>query len=146
MADSKPGGGKANRSPKSEGPVRLDATEARPTPTDRIETLARDQIAWLKGEVARQRTLIEALQSANDRLRPEVARLAEALDSAQAWNAGTTILVTIGGALVSYATFADTASKRFADFGVALVAGGLLFMLLARFARRPKKEGGDRGA
>lgn len=139
MADSEPGPSatdrKANRRRRSEPPAQLDLPEGRPTPTDRLEAMTRDRIAWLEAEVDRQRSALEAVRAVNDRLAPENAALRVHLREAQASNLVSNILIVLGGGLLGYSAFAGSVSHVIAALGGGLMLGGIVLLLSGSIRR-----------
>src|SRR5689334_16584398 len=84
------------------------------SPTGRIENAKNGHIELVDRERTRLLGRNEQLQEMVDRLGPESARLEEALGNAVANNVLGTILVAIGGGAISFATFAEGASKAMA--------------------------------
>jgi hypothetical protein len=118
----------------------VDPPPAKPSPTDRIENAKNAHIELLDRERQRLLDRIEQLQATVDRLGPENARLEEALAN----NVLATILVAIGGGAISFATFAEGASKAVAYIGAALLASGVLvlvFPALRGRGSRPARPG-----
>ena len=91
---------------------------------------------------------MDKLQARVDRLAPENARLEEAHGNAVANNILATILVAIGGGAISFATFAEGASKVVAYVGVAVLISGVLVLIFPAFraARRSRLSRVDRAS
>ena len=75
-----------------------------------------------------------------DRLGPEDARLEEAPGNAVVNNVLATMLVAIGGGAISFATFAEGASRAVAYIGAAVLASGVLILALAAFRGRRSRS------
>jgi hypothetical protein len=123
-----------------ESTLNVNPPPTKPSPTERIENAKNAHIELLDRERQRLLDRLDRLQAAVDRLGPENARLEEALANAAANNVLATILVAIGGGSISFATFAESASKAVAYVGVAVLASGVLILLFPAFrgqASRP---------
>jgi hypothetical protein len=123
-----------------ESTLNVNPPPTRPSPTDRIESAKDAHIAHLDRERQRLVEKVDQLQALVDRLGPENARLQEALANAAANNVLATILVAIGGGAISFATFAEGASKRVAYVGVAILMSGVLVLLFPAFRGRGSKS------
>ncbi len=98
---------------------------------ERIDALEADK-RELKAEVGR---LI--------RLAPENARLEEALDNAGANNLVATILISVGGFLVSYATFTDKMAPKLAAAAAGCLLAGIGLMAWQSLRRWRKRQDRD---
>ena len=105
---------------------------------DRIKALERDKRFYCKQAVS--------LQADIDRLGPEVARLREALGrsrdslaNAEANNVYATVLIGVGGFLVSYASFTDKLARLWANLSIGLLLSGV-GLLIWQSARRWRRE------
>jgi len=87
---------------------------------ERIDSLERDK-KNLRSEVAR-------LSRETSRLSPENARLQEALSGAESINVVATILIGVGGFLVSYATFTGGSATLWANVSAGLLLAGIILM------------------
>jgi predicted phage tail protein len=123
-----------------ESPFSVNPPPTRPSPTDRIEKAKEAHIEHLDRERQRLLDRVEQLQALVDRIGPENARLHEALANAVANNVLATILVAIGGGAISFATFAEGASKAVAYVGVAILASGVLVLLFPAFRGRGSRS------
>jgi len=88
---------------------------------------------YLQAEVVRLHAII-------DRFGPENARLCEALSNAESNSVIATILVGVGGFLVSYATFTGNLAKSWADVSAGLLLAGIGLMIwqsVRRWRRGP---------
>ena len=97
---------------------------------ERITALEQDKRYYRKKAADLQREV--------DRLAPELPRLRESLGNAEANNVYATILIGLGGFLVSYATFTEKLAKVWANLsaGLLLAGVGLLIWQSARRWRR----------
>jgi hypothetical protein len=66
--------------------------------------MVRERIDSLESDKRLARETIERLQALIDCLGPENARLTESLENEKSYNVATTLLITVGGGLMSYAT------------------------------------------
>ena len=90
---------------------------------ERIDSLEADK-QWLQ-------LRIDQLQAKVDQLAPENAQLRVDLKNAEANNLVSNILIGVGGAIMSYATFTGRVGPRLADAGaVALIAGVFLLIVV----------------
>ena len=97
--------------------------------------MTRDRIIWLENEHRWHREKVEGLQAALDGLTPENARLSEALKNAEANNFVSTILIGVGGAVISYATFTGKISQQVANVGCGVLLAGVFLMLIGNLRR-----------
>lgn len=107
-------------------PVDLNRSGSPPSPSVRLDAMTRERIDALEND---KRRLIEAadrLQTEVNRLTPEVAHLSEALRNAEANNLVSTVLIVVGGGIISYATFVDGVGRRVADIGAGILLGGVI--------------------
>jgi hypothetical protein len=125
-----------------ESTLNVNPPATRPSLTDRLEKARDAHIEQLEQERRRLVEKVDQLQALTDRLRPENARLQEALANAVANNILATVLVATGGGSISFATFAEGASKAVAHVGAALLASGVLILLFPAFRRRGSKPAG----
>ncbi len=112
------------RTPNSRDPVSL-------SPTDRLVSMTRERIDALERDNRRLRAEV-------NRLLPYVAdkaRLEEALGAAELIDLVATILIGLGGFLVSYATFTGKMAQAWANFAGGCLASGVV-ILLGQSARR----------
>ncbi len=97
--------------------------------------MTRDRVDSLEEDKRSLAETVRYLQEQVDRLAPENAYLHEALRNAEATNLVSTILIAVGGGIISYATFADVVGKRLADFGAGILGGGVLLLLIVNVRR-----------
>lgn len=112
------------------------------TPTDCWAEMNRERIDALEWDKHFFREEALRLQREVDRLGPEVARLEEsltrlrdALENAEANNVYATVLIGVGGFLVSYATFTEKLAEVWANLSAGLLLAGV-GLLIWQFARR----------
>ncbi len=106
-----------------------------PSPAERLDAMTRERIDSLEVDKDRLHQRIEHLQAEVIRITPENAQLREALKNAEANNLVSTILIVVGGGIISYATFTGNVGRRVADVGGgALLAGA--FLLFTANVRR----------
>ncbi len=97
--------------------------------------MTRERIDVLEAEKAELKREIARLL----KLEPEKARLEEALSNAESNNVLATILIGIGGFLVSYATFTGKASQSWANFAGGCLVSGVVILVgqsVGRWCRR----------
>jgi membrane-bound ClpP family serine protease len=122
-----------------ESALNVDPPLSRSDPTDRIASAKNEYIKALEKERRRLLKKVDQLQAMVDRLTPANARLEEAHANAVANNILATILVAIGGGAISFATFAEGASKAVAYLGVAILISGVLILIFATLRGRATK-------
>jgi multidrug resistance efflux pump len=115
------------------------STPVNASPSSRLDSMTRERVDALEADRQRLLAAVERLQAQVDQLSPENSRLREALGDAE-WNGAlSTIMMVVGGFLVSYATFTGQAAPALANAsGVCLLAGILmmLWQFLGRWLRR----------
>jgi len=81
---------------------------------------------------------VDQLRARIDELAPENARFREALSNAESNNFLSTVLIALGGSIVSYATFTGNAAPAFANAGAGCLLAGIfrMMVLLVRDWRR----------
>src|SRR5258707_14087513 len=102
-----------------QGPRRAGRGQQPPTPvtvspTTRLDAMIRERIDALEEDRIYLRAEIVRLQARVDQLGPESSRLHEALSNAESNSTLATILIGLGGFLVSYATFTGQAAETWA--------------------------------
>jgi hypothetical protein len=116
------------RAPKSSSPISVSPTDRLAAMTrERIDALERDK-QELKAEVARLLPYVA-----------EKARLEEALGTAELLDVIATILIGIGGFLVSYATFTGKTAETWANVAAGCLLSGIVLLFgqsLRRWRRR----------
>lgn len=108
------------------------------SPSERLQVMTQGRIDALEKDKRRLRAEVARLQSLVDRLGPRNARLVEALDNAVSNNVIATILIGVGGFLVSYATFAGKSAERWANVAAGCLLAGIGLMLWQSY--RPRRE------
>lgn len=98
--------------------------------------MARERIDALEKDKKRLQSAMDRLQARIDELGPENARLGEALGTAEANNLVATILIGVGGFLVSYATFTGKAAERWANIAAGTLLSGIVLMIWQSVRRR----------
>jgi prefoldin subunit 5 len=98
--------------------------------------MTRERIDALEADKCRLQDDVTRLQGEVNHLAPENARLREALANAEANDLVSTILIVVGGGVISYATFAGNVSRRVADMGAGALLGGVLLLVIANVRRR----------
>ena len=98
------------------------------TPSDRLAVMTQDRVASLARDKESFRSEAARLQMIVARLSPENARLHEALRRAESGSMLATILVGIGGFLVSYASFTGGSAKWWANVSLGLLVAGIGLM------------------
>ncbi len=88
-----------------------------------------DSLEVEKDELKRQITILLELA-------PENARLQEALSNAESNNTIATILIGIGGFLVSYATFTGKSAETWANIAAGCLLSGIILLISLSVRRR----------
>jgi hypothetical protein len=112
--------------------------DLRATPTFRLEAMTRERILSLENDKARFIEKCEQLQVQVQLLSSDNARLNEALRNEDTNNLISFILVSIGGALISYSAYYNTSAPNVAAAGLAALLAGVL-VLVAAFFHKTKK-------
>lgn len=97
--------------------------------------MTRERIDSLIADKRKLESDVQRLQGEVDRLAPENARLKESLGSAEANNIVSTILIVLGGGVISYATFVGNVGPRVADTGAGMLLAGVLVLAFANLRR-----------
>ena len=111
----------------------IDSPPKLVSPTARLAAMTRERIVGLEQERDWHREKVERLQAERNRLAPENARLREALSNAEANNLVSTVLIVVGGGIISYATFTGRIGQRLADIGCGALLAGVFLMLIRNF-------------
>jgi hypothetical protein len=127
---------RAHRPNQPTPPINIAPPPAQPSPTVRLDAMTRERIDSLEADKRRLHERIEQLQAEVDRLAPENARLIEALRSVEANNIVATILIAVGGGIISYATFTGNVGPRVADVGGGALLAGAFLPFTATIRRR----------
>jgi len=106
-----------------------------PNPSERLDAMTRERIDSLEADKERHHERIEYLQAEIIRLAPENAQLREALKNAEASNLVSTILIVVGGGIISYATFTGKVGQRVADVGGGALLAGAFLLFTANIRR-----------
>lgn len=125
---------RAKKGPKSATPVTL-TTAARPSATDRLDAMTRERIDALEEDKKRLQAECNELRKRVDCLAPQHSRLSEALANAESNNVVATILIGLGGFLVSFATFTGKSAERWASVAAGCLLAGIGLMLWQSFRR-----------
>ena len=123
------------RAHKASRPTAAINVDQPATPTTRLNEMTRERIDSLDSERMRLLELTSRLQQKVDSLAPDNARLIEALGNAEANGFVSTILIGVGGGVISYATFTGKVSHTIANMGVGLLLAGILVMLTPQLRR-----------
>lgn len=97
--------------------------------------MTRERIDSLEADKERLHQRIEHLQVEVIRIAPENAQLREALKHAEANNLVSTILIVVGGGIISYATFTGKVGQRVADVGGGTLLAGAFLLFTANIRR-----------
>ncbi len=120
-------------------PTDLDVSQpAFPTDHERLDAMTRERVQSLEKDKSRHLTQIKQLVARVEQLGPENARLHEALGNARANNAISTVLMVVGGFLVSYATFTGKAAPALANASAGCLLAGIFLMLVQSALHRRK--------
>jgi hypothetical protein len=125
---------RARSGPKASTPVSVN-----PTATARLDAMTRERVDALEKDKKRLQTEVDRLRERVDQLGPENSRLGEALSNAESNNTLATILNTIGGFSVSYATFTGKAAETWSKGAAGCLLAGI-GMLLWQSARRWRRQ------
>jgi hypothetical protein len=120
---------KAHKGQIESPPIDLRAAPPLPSATARLDEMTRARITSLELDKRGLIKKVDTLQTSVDSLSPENARLREALGNAQTNGAISTVLTTIGGGIVSYATFTGKTSMYVATGGVVALLIGACLMI-----------------
>jgi prefoldin subunit 5 len=108
---------------------------------DRIASLEADK-QRLQSEATHLQGEVRDLRDDVGRLGSENARLQQSLDNAESNSLVSTILIAVGGGVISYAAFTGNVAKRVADAGAGIFLAGAFLILIAN-ARRWLGRRGD---
>ncbi len=108
----------------------------RPTPGDRHADAVATHLNDLFADRDRQRVEIARLQRELDELRPKLAALQEAFSAALAGNVFSTVLIIVGGSLISGAGYvaSETGKIIILTAGVVSLFLGIVFQITATCA------------
>jgi len=126
---------KARKSGSPAPPSVLDPRTTPPSPSERLDAMTRERIDSLEADKERLHQRIEHLQVEVIRIAPENAQLREALKHAEANNLVSTILIVVGGGIISYATFTGKVGQRVADVGGGTLLAGAFLLFTANIRR-----------
>ncbi len=107
------------------------------TPAAHAQALEGAFIASLEADKANLAAEVQRLQAKIEQLGPENARLRESLRNERSNNTFATILIVVGGVVVSYATYLDkSAQTNWANAGLACLLAGICSLLWQTVQRR----------
>ena len=105
------------------------------SPSARLDSMTQGRIDALERDKQEIKTEVIRLQLLLDQIAPRNARLEEALGNAESNNVASTILIGVGGFLVSYATFTGKAAERWANVAAGCLLAGIGLMIWQSFRR-----------
>jgi hypothetical protein len=120
----------------TERPADLNPRPTRPSPTDRLAEMTREHVDSLDQERQRLLDQVDRVRGELDRLLPENARLKEALDNGATNGAIASVLITVGGAAISYAAFIPSADRAVATAGAAALLAGVVILVVSSIRGR----------
>jgi hypothetical protein len=124
---------KARKAETQAPPANLNPPATRPSPSDRLAEMTEKRIAALEEDKRRHAEKLEVLQAELDRLRPENARLKEALGSAAAVNWLSTALIIGGGAAIGLSPYWPGVERMLAGIGFTMQIAGVLYLGTATY-------------
>jgi hypothetical protein len=95
--------------------------------------MTQGRIEALENDKRELQAKVDRLQELVDQLAPKNARLEESLANAEANNVLATVLIGVGGFLVSYATFTGQSAGAWANFSAGCLMAGIFLLLYQSF-------------